>query len=214
MEKILKKIDKGVIALVFAVSLNVLSGCYDKGNYEDYHLTLSMGIEFVDKEGNILNEELYEKGVVLDVLSVTDDKGVSVKFNFHEGLIMILEHPINLESESPEKWPKTDWQYTVRYKVPQLIGESIEELKLIFSFDGYDSKFTKAWYNGKEITRFVTLDSICPECMVNPHVFDLEDIQNRELVERRIKELLYNGEANAFIEGYNIELKLPVENVK
>ena len=214
MEKLLEKIGKGVIALVFTVSFIVLSGCNDKGTLGVNPLTPMINIEFVDLEGNSLNKALYETGVVLDVLSVTNDKGVSVKFNFHEGLIMILEHPINLESESPEKWPKTDWQYTVRYKVPQLIGESIEELKLIFSFDGYDSKFTKAWYNGKEITRFVTLDSICPECMVNPHVFDLEDIQNRELVERRIKELLYNGEANAFIEGHYIELKLPVEKIK
>ena len=207
MEKILKKLDKGVIALVFAVSLIVLSGCYDNGNYK-YHLAPRMGIEFVDKEGNILNRELYEKGVVLDVLSVTDDKGVSVKFSdWNFGITVSTYIP-----ESPEKWPKTERQYAIKYKVPQLSGESIEELKLILSLDGYSSEFTKAWYNGEEIKRLATIDSICPECR-NPQ--NLQENPNLgELIGSRMKELLYNGEANAFVNGNSIKIMLPVENVK
>ena len=219
MKKLLQNLGKGVIAFVSATSFIFLFGCNkDKGNLEVFGpIYPNVSIEYVDKNGNpILQEselrQMYENGEkYFEVLSVTDDKGVSFGFgHFGNGSAWSPDILERFDVESP----KMDRHYTLKFKAPRILGESVQELKLTFSVEGIDSKFTYASYNGEEIRHFVTADLFCPECLVNPHVFDLEDIQNRELVEGRIKALLYNGEANAYIEGFTIYLILPVERIK
>lgn len=110
-------------------------------------------IEYVDKEGNpVMSEEelkeLYEKGErILEVLSVTDDKGVSIEFGYDFCACLNTRILDKLDTKSP----KMERQYTVKYKVPRILGESIEELNLILSVDGSYSKFTKVSYNGNEL---------------------------------------------------------------
>jgi hypothetical protein len=130
----------------------VMFGC-SVIEYAPYPIHPGFYIEYVDKEGNpVMSEEelkeLYEKGErILEVLSVTDDKGVSIEFRY--GFCACLRTSIfdKLDTRSP----KMERQYTVKYKVPRILGESIEELNLILSVDGYSSKFTKASYNGNEL---------------------------------------------------------------
>ena len=205
---------KIIKSLLFNALLVFLFGCNakDKG-YIDVPgpIIPQVNLEYVDREGNPLLQEsdlknLYEKGVHLDVLSVTDDRGVSIEYGFDFNSVW---HTRILEQFYINS-PKMEKHYIIKYRVPQLLGESVEELKLIFKVDGFDSKFTKAWYNEKEILCFVTIDSICPEWR-NPQYNVQENIEE---FERRKKELLYNGDTVAYIEGDNIFLVLPVEESK
>jgi len=189
---------KTINILFFNALFIFLFGCNDKGNVEVFGSIIpDVAIHFVDKEGNSISMEPYENKVLLDVLSVTDDKGSAVEFS---GL-RILEQ-FSVES------PQIDRQYTIKYKVPKFSGEAIEELKLVFSVDSINSKFTKAWYNGEEISPIITFDAICPECRNDPQY--LQD--NIEEIKLRIKDIIYNGEGVvAHSEGFRIFIVIPVE---
>ncbi|MDR0573967.1 MAG: hypothetical protein LBG96_08075 [Tannerella sp.] len=194
-------------------------GCNDKDNMEVFGPIIpEVFIEYVDKEGNSILEkselvQLYEKGERLNVLSVTDDKGVS--FMNNEGFGIDLS--IGLHTDIFEKFyletPKMDRQYIIKYKVPRSLGESIEvgesveELKLTFCVDGIHSEFTNAWYNGKELR-------LVPPELIDPDLYNPQVDPDEEAIERRKKELLYSGDTVAYVEGFVIYLILPTEREK
>ena len=157
-------------------------------------------IEYVDKEGNRIN--LYSDN--LEIISITDEKNDSIGFRLPDYPLLRILFNDGFSIESP----KTEKQYEIKYHIPNLLGETIEELRLIFNVNKVYSTFTDAWYNGNKILNFVSFYSLCPEC-INPQ-YNIQDNLNIEEFERRKKELMYNGTTAAYIEGFNIYIILPV----
>jgi len=193
-------------------TLFFLFGCNDHGDAGiPDPIVPEVSIEYVDREGKPIMKESellqqYEKGIFLDIQSVTDekDKDIEFRFGFNSELHVIISEMFTLESLNTAR------SYSIKYKYPYLLGESVEELIVIFSVNGWDSKFTKAWYNGEKIDRFVTEAMFYPENTIKP--IPEEDLDAIKAYENRRKELLYNGNTVAFIEGFSIRLILPLKN--
>jgi hypothetical protein len=188
-----------------------LFSCQNNGNIEvPEDIVPVIYLEYIDKEGNrIINETDHLFGIEnpLEVLSITDENdkpiqiGKSRVFNTSTVCFGISEI-FSFES------PKVERIYSVKFKFPYILEESVEELKLIFSVNGLDSKFTNAWHNSIKIDRFVTEEMFFPQNTITPiHADDLDAIT---AYEKRKKELLYNGNTVAFIEGSNINLIIPI----
>jgi hypothetical protein len=210
---------KALYLFLMASLISLLFGCNDDGNGALGPIIPLVRIEYVDKEGNPILEEsesiqLYENGERLDVLSVTDDKGIAIEFGYTFDSFLHTEIFDKVFFET--SIPKMDRQYVIKYKVPRSLGESIEvgesveEIRLTFRIDGYNgysSKFTNAWYKGKELR-------IVPPELINPNCYNPQVEPDEEAIERTKKELLYSGDTVALMDGFYIHLILPTERVK
>ncbi|MDR0843722.1 MAG: hypothetical protein LBN71_00735, partial [Tannerella sp.] len=87
----MRKIGLGIITfnmLFFNALLFLLFGCNDNGTVDvPGSIIPQVSLEYVDKEGNPVMQEsdlkqLYEKGERLEVLSIADDKGISIGYAF------------------------------------------------------------------------------------------------------------------------------------
>ncbi|MDR2914246.1 MAG: hypothetical protein LBV74_05385 [Tannerella sp.] len=138
------------------VLLSFLFGC--NGGSVPVPIFIEVNIRYVDTDGNFLlkepenetNETLTGRSP-LEVLSVTDEKGNPVEFWVRTPPSVPYTMPrIDVDKSFNDATPKRVREYTVKYKVPSLLGDAIEEVRLIYNVDTHG--YTHAWYNNREIT--------------------------------------------------------------
>ena len=191
-----------------------------------YVYAAKMEIGFVDNEGNILHfdrdgrislfdyDELRSKlnntdykgfleNCPIEVLSVTDENGTPIEYNlYYTTGILYHFHFMHYQGR------KREYTYVIKYKIPPVGGESVEELRLTLKEnkngqpDGWYGK-----YNGKSI-RIYTMTDLDPDYRDPQHIIDDEEASR---LARISKEMLYNGDLVAFDGGRAIYLTLPVD---
>jgi hypothetical protein len=197
--------------------ISFLFGC--NGGDSAYPIQMAVLIDYVDREGNVIIMEGADSAdslaapKPLEILSITNENGIPVEFGAgrdpirRNGSYLGIEILEDFYTDSPEM----DHQYSIKYKLPSL-GESVEEIKLIFHTDGWSSEFTHAWYNNKEILRHITNKDLYPNYYRPDKTLSADDWKE---FERREKELMYNGkDMVAYISGFDITLVLPVDTVQ
>lgn len=215
---------KSIITIFIVGLFAILSGC-DKNNNEAVIVhTPEMEIQFVNNEGKILHfdkdggisfldYEIYSNGNIsdenflekcpLEVLSITDENGIPVKYklNYAVGLWFRFRF-VNYQERKKEDI------YIIKYKIPLITGESVEELRgtLKKNENGHPDGWYNCQYNGKNI-RVYTLEELYPD-YYNPHrVIDKEEDS------RRVREMLYNGDLVGADGVSGISFSLPVDIV-
>jgi len=216
---------KFIIGTFIVGLFTFLCGCGTGGCVYVY----APGIEilFVDKEGNILYfdgdggtsfinyDEFYSrlnnidgKGFLekcpMEVLSVTDENDIpfEYKLEYVSGVLYRFDFVYHPQGQ------KREYTYIIKYKIPLISGESVEELRLTLKEnknghpDGWNGK-----YNGKSI-RIYTMTDLDPDYHNPQRVIDDEEASR---LARISKEMLYNGDLVAFDGGRAIYLTLPVD---
>jgi len=101
----------------------------------------------------------------------------------------------------------TIFHYTLKYKVPSIMGESIEEIKAVFHlYNPYYGKITEAWYNGKVIP-IITWEEI--DALYPPEGSD--DRYDRDVNERIMKETYYSGDLVGVVRESCIDIVIPIK---
>ena len=199
---------KPKLVLSLIISFFIFVGCDKK--YEDPGVMAwvpSVFIEYVNRDGVTLvkpdGKNIFKEKYPIENLSITKENGEIYEFRNSNCFCILIDIFDGFRLDSLNK---TLHQYNIKYQIPTLFGESVQEVKLLYWVDGMNTKFTNAWYNNNEILRFVTIDMIVPSY---PNGITDEDV---EMIERRKKELLYNGDTVALIEGSDIHLIIPIDN--
>lgn len=99
-------------------------------------------------------------------------------------------------------------RYNIKYKVPSIKGDSVEEIILIAHYVPCYANITAAWYNGKEIP-LISRVEIWREFNLLP--VDHPDKNDREVMNRINKESYYRGDLVGVIDGSSIEIVVPAE---
>lgn len=181
--------------------------------------------QFVDNEGNVLRFDKDGKISFHDFVELDATLDENSDKNFLE------KNPIEVlsitESGSPEKYRfdykagfqfkftftdnpvrKREKEYTIKYKIPLISGETVEELRLKFKYSeiGYPDGWHECQYNGKNI-HIYTIQELFPDYN------DPKAIIDKEKHNDRLREMLYNGDLVAMGTDLYILLSLPVDIV-
>lgn len=200
--------------------LPFLSGC-DK-NESVYAYSREIGIQYVDRHGNILyfdkngniscfdkvdyfsrnlSEEDFLKTCPMEIISFTNGNGIPLEYKFSYKAGHLFGLGIN-------DGRKREYDYILKYKIPPFTGESVEELRVTLKETKYG--IPDGWhncrYNGKNI-RVYTMEEIFPDYH-NP-----QQVVDEEKHARRLTEMLYKGDLVAHeVEGAILVI-IPVDIV-
>lgn len=214
--------NKFIKGILIAGLLPFLFGC-DK-NEAVFAYAKGIGIQYVDKEGNTLyfdkdgsisyfdkvdyysqnlSEEDFLKTSPMEILSFTNESGIPVEYRLDYKVGHLFGFGI-IENEGR----KREYSYIIKYKIPPITGESVEELRVTLKETEYGipDGWYKCQYNGKDI-RVYTIEDIFPDIHNPQQVIDEEEHS------RRLTEILYNGDLVAADGGEGISLILPVDIV-
>ena len=206
---------KTIYSFLLSVLIFFLFGC-NKNNVEPKasvtDCLVGINIEYFDVEQKgyrlLEGEELktfLKDSMSLEIQSYIDEKsGLSI---MKPQIMNVHRNVFGLDGERFERDTtiKIERHYKIKYKVPSIYGESIEELKLIFST--YHSFFTEAWYNGKEIPIIRREDIDYARDLARPpqYTFSVEEAK------REAKELFYHGDLAAVASMSQIYIVLPIK---
>ena len=223
MMRLFKLLGTGVLALVF---VTFLVGCNTsdsniEGNNEDLNVELSQGmppmivgvsVEYYDKDktGYLLlkSEELeiiQKDSMFVEILSYKDElTGLSF---WEQQELKVMRNLFCIHAEGFNRYPAQQIElkrhYSIKYKVPSIHAESVEELKLVFHLEHtFSGRFEEAWYNGKKIS------IISQEEFIKRSYPDFPQVHlDIETLESAIYESYYNGElsavnSNSFIHSF------------
>ncbi|MCK9436339.1 MAG: hypothetical protein PHW88_06670 [Bacteroidales bacterium] len=216
---------KSVIGIFIVGLFTLLCGC-DNSDKAVVGYAPEIEVLFVDNEGNVLHfdkdgkislhdfveldSKLNENGdksflekSPLEVLSITDETGSPVKYRFDYKAGFQFKFTFTDNSVR-----KREYGYTIKYKIPLIKGETVEELKLKLKETEYG--IPDGWYNckynGKDI-RVYTITELFPDYN------DPQVIIDKEKHNDRLREMLYNGDLAAISADVGILLSLPVDIV-
>lgn len=180
----------------------------------EYVIGPFIAIEYIDKNNNCLihSLEIDESATpiivrdkkIFELLSITDEKGnifisdkVTTGRNEHAALGFHIPESFTPGSNIMR-------QYTVKYKIPPILGkDKVEELNLTFNTDELNN-FTTVVYNNKEI-KLIDLSPILANLSGNENEIDWS------AVEKEMNDALYCGDTIANIEGSGVLLIIPVD---
>ncbi len=208
---------KRIHILFLAGLLPFLSGC-DK-NEGVYAYSKGIGIQYVDKQGNILyfdkdgNISCFDKvdyfsrdlsgedfltTCPMEIISFTDERGIPVEYKLDYQVGHLFRFRMN-------DGRKSEYGYVVKYKIPLITGDSVEELRVTLKENhGFPCGWHNCRYNGKDI-RVYTMEEIFPDYH-NPR-----QVVDEEKYARRLTEMLYNGNLVAHeVEGFILVI-IPVD---
>ena len=210
---------KRIHILFLAGLLPFLSGC--EKNEGVYAYSKGIGIQFVDRQGNILyfdkdgniscfdkvdyflrdlSEEDFLMTCPMEIISFTNENGIpfEYKFSYKAGHLFGLGIQEN-------NGRKSEYGYVVKYKIPLITGDSVEELRVTLRENhGFPGGWHNCRYNGKDI-RVYTMEEIFPDYHNPQQVFD------KEKHARRLTEMLYSGNLVAHeVEGFILVI-IPVD---
>ena len=220
----MKFINKFINGILIAGLLAFLFGCNKSGDCCVYVYAKGIGIQYVDNEGNILyfdkdgrisyfdkvdyysqnmNEEDFLKTCPMEILSFTNESSIPVeyKLGYKEGHLFgfgIIEN----------EGRKREYSYIIKYKIPPITGESVEELRVTLKETKYGipDGWYNCQYNGKNI-RVYTIEDIFPDIHNPQRVIDEEEHS------RRLTEMLHNGDLVAYEADGSINVIIPVDIV-
>jgi len=140
----------------------------------------------------------------MEIVSFTNENGIPVEYKLN----FTIGHMFGLSiTENEDR--KKEYNYIIKYKIPLIAGESVEELKVTFK-EPADYGVPIGWYNcqynGKNV-RLYTLNELYPGYNDPQRVID-EEKHNE-----RVREMLYNGDLVGVDVGKSITLSLPVDIV-
>lgn len=199
--------------LLFVALLPFLFGCDDKNEALTPDVYGHITLEYFDKETDIghfllegqdkIDAYAKEPAILVEILSFTEN-GESISTGRDDTFLVR-----DIISFSTEPFSNDDMlqpmvrHYTLRYRVPSIRGESIEEINLTHhvNIDGYFKGFVEAWYNGKAIS--IVGSTAYEDAENNPY--------NDEELKLQVKERLYNGSLVADVSEFNIYIVIPVE---
>ena len=212
---------KSVIGIFIVGLFTLLCGC-DKTNTAVWAYAPEIEFQFVDNEGNVLRfdkdgkisfHDFVELDATLDengdknfleknpieVLSITDENGnpVRYKFDYKAG----FQFKFTFTDKSVKK---REYEYTIKYKIPLIEGETVEELKL--KLKEISGEWYNCQYNGKSI-HIYTIQELFPDYNDPQAIIDIE--KNKD----RLRETLYNGDLVAIGTAGSISISLPVDIV-
>ena len=154
----------------------------DEKEMSNYYKNNEMNVEFISAIDEITGKSFIERH---------EDKVIRNYFSF--------------APEQFEPWFKeTIRHYTVKFKVPSIKGESVEEIKYNYHFIPGFHKITEAWYNGQEIPFFDMME-------INKYAhwgfpeFDLDEYK------RKVKETYYSGKLVGITFQSTIHIVIPME---
>ncbi|MDH6341237.1 hypothetical protein M2480_000387 [Parabacteroides sp. PFB2-12] len=195
--------------LLFLVAIG-LSGC---SGSEDaiVSYTPHIVILYSDGTGFVEMKEMDKEKIDdsdknnLEIISITDEKGDTVQCtvrNFRKiGQTVMISLNIS-EAFSPQK-KETKREYTIKYKVPFLLGhDQIEEIKLYYT-TRLRGDFSQILYNNIDI-RCVTTDS-WEDPTRNPTEEEIAEL------DAKTDELLFSGDTVASLSESRVVLIVPVE---
>lgn len=208
---------KRIHILFLAGLLPFLSGC-DK-NEGVYAYSKEIEIQYVDKQGNILyfdkdgniscfdkvdyfsrklNEEDFLTTCPMEIISFTNERGIPVEYKLDYQVGHLFRFRMN-------DGRKNEYGYVVKYKIPLITGDSVEELRVTLKENhGFPCGWHNCRYNGKDI-RVYTMEEIFPDYHNPQQVFD------KEKHARRLTEMLYSGNLVAHeVEGFILVI-IPVD---
>lgn len=208
---------KRIHILFLAGLLPFLSGC-DK-NEGVYAYSKEIEIQYVDKQGNILyfdkdgniscfdkvdyfsrklNEEDFLTTCPMEIISFTNERGIPVEYKLDYQVGHLFRFRMN-------DGRKSEYGYVVKYKIPLITGDSVEELRVTLKENhGFPCGWHNCRYNGKDI-RVYPMEEIFPDYHNPQQVFD------KEKHARRLTEMLYSGNLVAHeVEGFILVI-IPVD---
>lgn len=208
---------KRIHILFLAGLLPFLSGC-DK-NEGVYAYSKEIEIQYVDKQGNILyfdkdgniscfdkvdyfsrklNEEDFLTTCPMEIISFTNERGIPVEYKLDYQVGHLFRFRMN-------DGRKSEYGYVVKYKIPLITGDSVEELRVTLKENhGFPCGWHNCRYNGKDIHVY-TMEEIFPDYHNPQQVFD------KEKHARRLTEMLYSGNLVAHeVEGFILVI-IPVD---
>ena len=226
MKCFLEKLGLGSITLIFVLSCT-LFGCKKNEDLNGIGMFgTSIGIEYFQKgnKGYLLLEgeeeinDFLKDSMFLEIISFTDEKTgksfiMDEKMEWSEDGIMtrslvkdnyVYKNLFGFNQELfSEEIRGIERHYSIKYKVPSIYGERIEEIKLIYVLsDDFGFGFIEAWYNGKKISIFtkIELENRYPKCFVD-----------KEIAHRMMNEVYYKGDTVVLSSQYSIHIILPIE---
>ena len=213
---------KTVIRIFIIGLLSILCGCDKNESVSAYAPSISF--RFVDNEGKIVyfNEdgtlsfhdnktpysEINKKYnninslSPLEIISITDNFGRSLQYDFkyNNGSVFRLDPYRN-------RLQTREYEYTIKYKIPLLKGESVEELKLKLKENeyGHPIGWYDCQYNGKSIYIY-TIEEIIPDC------HDPQRVIDEEKSAERYGKTLYSGNLVALgSDSGSINVFIPID---
>jgi hypothetical protein len=204
----------GLFPFLFGCDKNEAVFVYSKG-IEIYYVDKEGNILYFDKEGNIkyfdkndypllkVNEEDFLKTLPIEILSFTNGSGIPVGYRFSCRVDHLFGFVI-LENEGR----KREYSYIIKYKIPPLTGESVEEIRVTLKETEYGipDGWHNCQYNGRNI-RPITIEEIFPDWHDPQQVIDEKEHA------RRLTETLYNGNLVAYESDGTILLIIPIDIV-
>jgi hypothetical protein len=168
----------------------------------------SVGIEYIDKAGNNIMQELNVNSAgisvvnnanIFEIISILDekDKPVEISKITIGGKRPTIAFRI-LEGYSSHS-PVTECRYKIKYKIPPILGkDTIEEVILSYKVDRVGG-FTDVWYNNEKCkpVRFSL-------------VSDADGLDDVEALEK-FYNYLYTGETISYFEDSRVIIIIPVE---
>ena len=210
---------KRIHILFLAGLLPFLSGC-DK-NEGVYAYSKEIEIQYVDKQGNILyfdkdgniscfdkvdyfsrklNEEDFLTTCPMEIISFTNERGIPVEYKLDYQVGHLFRFRLN-------DGRKSEYGYVVKYKIPLITGDSVEELRVTLRENhGFPGGWHNCRYNGKDI-RVYTIEDIIPDTHNPQRVIDDEEDS------RRWTEMLFSGDLVAYETDGSILVIIPVDIV-
>ncbi len=192
-------------------SLSFLFGC-DKGESLLPSHVSHITIEYINKESNegysiiMANDKsedikaFYKDTILVEILSLTED---SVEIEPSERSVRGFRNVILFGTEKHSVYnPRGKRSYTIKYKVPSIRGEIIEEVELTFNED--HDYFIEAWYNGEAIP-LVTDQMIHPGSNDPQYIFDKEEWLREEI------EFCKTDDVVAKLTQSNIHILVPIK---
>jgi hypothetical protein len=184
-----------------------------------YAYSKEIEIQYVDKQGNILyfdkdgniscfdkvdyfsrklNEEDFLTTCPMEIISFTNERGIPVEYKLDYQVGHLFRFRMN-------DGRKSEYGYVVKYKIPLITGDSVEELRVTLKENhGFPCGWHNCRYNGKDI-RVYTMEEIFPDYHNPQQVFD------KEKHARRLTEMLYSGNLVAHeVEGFILVI-IPVD---
>lgn len=210
---------KRIHILFLAGLLPFLSGC-DK-NEGVYAYSKEIEIQYVDKQGNILyfdkdgniscfdkvdyfsrklNEEDFLTTCPMEIISFTNERGIPVEYKLDYQVGHLFRFRMN-------DGRKSEYGYVVKYKIPLITGDSVEELRVTLKENhGIPDGWHNCKYNGNDI-RVYTIEDIIPDTHNPQRVIDEEEDS------RRWTEMLFSGDLVAYEADGSILVIIPVDIV-
>lgn len=212
----------------FPISVILLSGSYNCSGEapEVYSFCPEVTIEYVDKEGDALKGLLENEDVIniknqivtdhetFEIVSITNNEGNTVKLYADEVVLGYdIKRPprpafaFGIEEIFTLKTAEMVREYTIRYKVPIVLGKDhVEELKLVYNVEGTSSHFSQAWYNGLEIKNLIDGDSLFRKYL-HPSAIAIDE----DAIKDELDKMLYTGKPTLLISGDVARLVLPID---